>query len=220
MLGFDSLASRCITRCYNKTEIGVMAMAEENGIGIRDLEDLFNEQLIKEIKSLRCQHLKLVRGWIVFDESVNSPVLNVQSGNVVNVYLTLSNFSDLWSKATWRMIRDVLDKADKNRLQKSVSLLDIRKHIEAKVQLHKKSGYTAKVRTLENATDQNAIMESIIELLPDNCYVVKVKRVSTVLVVNKNNPKLRYKIEVDSKFEEQAIYEAKIDIARQLLDSD
>jgi hypothetical protein len=189
-------------------------------IGIRELEDLFNEQLIDTIKTLRCQHLKLVRGWVIFDESVNSPVLNVQSGNVVNVYLKLSNFSDLWAKNTWRMIKDVLDKADKNRLQKSMSLLDVRKFVDAKVQLHKKSGYTAKVRTLENATDQNAIMESIIELLPDNCYVVKVKRTSVVLVQSKNNPKLRYKVEVDSKFEEQAIYEGKIDVARQLLDSD
>jgi hypothetical protein len=189
-------------------------------IGIRELEDLFNEQLLNEIKSLKCQHLKLVRGWIVFDESIHSPVLNVQSGDVVNVYLTLSDFSDLWSRVTWKMIRDVLDRADRARLQRSVSLLDIRKHIEAKVQLHKKAGFSSKIRTLENATDQNRIMETIVELLPDNCYDIRIKRTSEIVVTSKNNKKLVYRATVNSKFEEQAIYEGKIDVARQVLESD
>jgi hypothetical protein len=195
-------------------------METNNQVGIRELEDLFNEQLLNEIKSLKCQHLKLIRGWIIFDESVNTPILNVQSGNIVNVYLTLSNFSDLWSKVTWKMIRDVLDKADKARLQKSVSLLDIRKHIEAKVQLHKKAGFTSKIKTLENQTDQNRIMETVIELLPDNTYIIKTKRISKVVVMNKNDKSIKFEVEVDSKFEEQAIYEGKIEVARQLFDKE
>jgi hypothetical protein len=193
---------------------------EQSNIGIRELEELFNEQLLKEIASLKCQHLKMIRGWIVFDESVNSPVLNVQSGTIVNVYLTLSNFSDLWSRVTWKMIRDVLDRADKARLQRNTSLLDIRKYVDAKVQLHKKSGYTSKIRTLENQTDQNAIMESIIELLPDNVYEIKIQRTSKIIIRNKNDKSLKYEVSVNSKFEEQAIYEGKIEVARQTLDKD
>lgn len=189
-------------------------------IGIRELEELFNEQLLNEIKSLKCQHLKLVRGWIIFDESINSPVLNVQSGNVINVYLTISDFTHLWSRVTWKMIRDVLDRADKVRMQKSVSLLDLRKHIEAKVQLHKKSGFTSKVKVLENQTDQNRIMETVIELLPDNAYIIKVLRTSKVIVMNKNDKTIKYEATVNSQFEEQAIYEGKIEVARQLFDKE
>jgi hypothetical protein len=193
-------------------------MADNIEIGIRELEELFNEQILKEIQSLRCQHLKLVRGWIVFDESINSPKLEVQSGNVVNVYLTLSSFSDLWSKYTWKMIRDVLDRADKARLQKSTSLLDVRKYIAAKVQLHKKAGFSSKIRTIENAADQNRIMETIVEMLPDNCYDIKVKRTSTIVISSKNHKDIKYSVSVNSKYEEQAIYEGKIEVARQVLD--
>lgn len=195
-------------------------MTDELDVGIRELEELFNEQLLKEIAALKCQHLKLVRGWIIFDESINSPILNVQSGDVVNVYLKLSNFKDLWSRYTWKMIRDVLDRADRARLQKSTSLLDIRKFVEAKVMLHKKAGFTSKIRTLENASDQNRVMESIVELLPDNCYDIKVKRMSKIIVRSKNNKNLKYEVEIDSKFEGQAIYEGKIDVARQVFDND